>query len=510
MWRVRFPGGMAFNLVPCRAIHRVRRDDWIVIGGHRSEGTADRPLRDDRAEIAPPDGRKPGEIDVSILEKRPYARSVPEIAETVPSGRSGRDLVPGTARSAFSHRTFRTVYLGAFASNIGTWMQNVVLGALAYELTHSAVFVGIMTAAQLGPLLVFSMVGGMLADSFDRKRLLLTLSVQQAVFSILLAAVAMPAQPNRVLMVLVVLCIGIGNALYAPVFSAVVPVLVPRADLSGAISLNSVQMNASRIVGPAIGSMIFVRFGASWVFMVNAVSFAAIIGTLLRVTLPEPPASGGQGLSRLLEGLRVARRDRVVGQSLITIFTFSFLSLPFITQMPEIASANLGIAPRSGAYGVLYACFGLGAVVGALSIGTVFARSSMATVTRRGLVAFSALLVLFGLVRSPAAAYVAIMVLGCAYFAVITSLSTVLQQDLDDAVRGKVMALWIMGFGGTVPFGGLLGGWFLEQTSIMAMIGVGAAVALTLALVMELRPRDVPGSGAGRLDPENEAVALSD
>ena len=82
----------------------------------------------------------------------------------------------------------------------------------------------------------------------------------------------------------------------------------------------------------------------------------------------------------------------------------------------------------------------------------------MATVTRRGLVAFSALLVLFGLVRSPAAAYVAIMVLGCAYFAVITSLSTVLQQDLDDAVRGKVMALWIMGFGGTVPFGGLLGG----------------------------------------------------
>ena len=355
---------MAFNLVPCRAIHRVRRDDWIVIGGHRSEGTADRPLRDDRAEIAPPDGRKPGEIDVSILEKRPYARSVPEIAETVPSGRSGRDLVPGTARSAFSHRTFRTVYLGAFASNIGTWMQNVVLGALAYELTHSAVFVGIMTAAQLGPLLVFSMVGGMLADSFDRKRLLLTLSVQQAVFSILLAAVAMPAQPNRVLMVLVVLCIGIGNALYAPVFSAVVPVLVPRADLSGAISLNSVQMNASRIVGPAIGSMIFVRFGASWVFMVNAASFAAIIGTLLRVTLPEPPASGGQGLSRLLEGLRVARRDRVVGQSLITIFTFSFLSLPFITQMPEIASANLGIAPRSGAYGVLYACFGLGAVVG--------------------------------------------------------------------------------------------------------------------------------------------------
>lgn len=395
---------------------------------------------------------------------------------------------PGTARSAFQHRTFRTIYLGALASNVGTWMQNVVLGALAYSLTGSAVFVGIMTAAQLGPLLLFSVVGGMLADSFDRKKVLLTLSVQQAVFSVLLAAVALPESPNKVLMVLVVLCIGIGNALYAPVFSAVVPVLVPREDLSGAISLNSVQMNASRIVGPAIGSLIYARFGPSWVFLLNAVSFAAIIVTLTRVPLPPAPATGGQGLHRLLEGVHVARVDRVVGQCLVTIFTFSFLSLPFITQMPKIASTHLDIAPKSGAYGFLYACFGLGAVIGALSIGTVFAGSSMARVTRRGLVGFAVMLVIFGSLRSAPPAYVAILLLGCVYFAVITSLSTVLQHGLDDAVRGKVMALWIMGFGGTVPFGGLLGGWFLERTSIEAMVVVGALVAVGLAAAMDYRP----------------------
>lgn len=107
-------------------------------------------------------------------------------------------------------------------------------------------------------------------------------------------------------------------------------------------------MNASRIVGPAIGSVIFVRFGASWVFLVNAASFAAIVATILRVPLPEPPSTGAQGLHRLLEGVRVARTDRVVGQCLATIFTFSFLSLPFITQMPEIAAVNLGIEARSG------------------------------------------------------------------------------------------------------------------------------------------------------------------
>ncbi len=403
-----------------------------------------------------------------------------------------RVFKPGTARSAFSHATFRTVYLGAFASNIGTWMQNVVLGALAYSLTKSAVFVGIMTAAQLGPLLLFSVVGGMLADAFDRKRLLMILSVQQAAFSVLLALVTLPDDPNRAAMVAVVLCIGIGNALYAPIFSAVVPVLVPRRDISGAISLNSVQMNASRVVGPAIGTTIYAAFGPSWVFLLNAVSFVFVIASLTRVTLPDPPASGAQGLHRLLEGFQVARSQRVIGQCLITIFVFSFVCLPFITQMPKIAGDHLGIDPKSTSYGLLYGCFGLGAVVGALSIGTVFSQSSKAKLTRNGLIGFAVMLVAFSALRAPIPAYAVILVLGCVYFAVITSLSTVLQEDLDDKVRGKVMALWIMGFGGTVPFGGLLGGWAIEQVGIMPVLAVGAAVAVVLALVMDFSPERSP------------------
>ncbi|CAN5566925.1 N/A [soil metagenome] len=399
-----------------------------------------------------------------------------------------RTLVPGTARSAFSHKTFRTVYLGAFASNIGTWMQNVVLGALAYSLTKSALFVGIMGFAQLAPLLMFSVVGGMLADSFDRKKLLMILSVQQALFSILLAFVTLPSSPNRALMVGVVFCIGVGNALYAPIFSAVVPVLVPRRDIAGAISLNSVQMNASRVIGPAIGTTLYANFGPSWVFVLNAVSFTFVILSLSRVTLPPPPASGAQGLHRLLEGFRVAKADRVVGQCLAVIFTFSFVCLPFVTQMPKIAGDHLDIAPKSSSYGILYACFGLGAVIGALSIGTIFAHASKARLTRFGLVAFAVMLVVFGGLRMAAPAYVAILLLGCAYFAVITSLSTVLQQDLDDSVRGKVMALWIMGFGGTVPFGGLAGGWAMEHVGILPVLMVGAAMALLLAWYADLGP----------------------
>ncbi|HEV7720308.1 MAG TPA: MFS transporter [Iamia sp.] len=409
-----------------------------------------------------------------------------------------RAFTPGTARSAWSHPRFRTIYLGAFASNIGTWMQNVVLGALAYDLTGSGVFVGVVTAAQLGPLLVLSLVGGALADAVDRKKLLIVLSVGQGIASLGLAAVALDDSPNRVLLVAVVLAIGCMNALYAPTFSAVVPILVPRRDLAGAISLNSVQMNASRVVGPAIGSLIFANFGASFVFLVNAVSYGAVIIALTRVPLPEPRSTGTQGLHRLLEGIRYARGHREVGQAILVIFIFSLLALPFITQMPTLADENLGLAAKSEAYGLLYAAFGLGAVTGALSIGTLFAGRDKAALTRVGLVVFAGLLAVFSLLRAAPPAYLVIFAVGAAYFAVITSLSTVLQEHLDDSVRGKVMALWIMGFGGTVPFGGLAGGWIAERTSITTMVLVGAAVAVALAVVFDLRrsPADVEVAAA--------------
>jgi MFS family permease len=399
-----------------------------------------------------------------------------------------RTFTPGTAASALRHRTFRTVYFGAFASNIGTWMQNVVLGALAYELSDGSPFwVGLVMFAQLGPLLLLSMVGGMLADSVDRKKLLVILTIEQALFSGLLALVVIGGDNASIWAVFfVTLAIGIGNALYAPTFSAILPILVPREDMPGAISLNSAQMNGSRVIGPAIGSLLYSQYGASWVFLLNALSYVAIIFVLLRVPLPQPPPSRTQGLHRLLEGVRYARRDPVVGRSLVIIFSFSLLCLPFITQMPTIAGKNLDIAPRSLAYGLLYGAFGLGAVVGALSIGTVFAGSSMARLTRVGLVGFAALLALFAVLRSAPVAYPVIFALGAVYFAVITSLSTVLQRDLDDSVRGKVMALWIMGFGGTVPIGGLLGGLISERAGITAVMLGGAAVAVGLALYARL------------------------
>lgn len=422
----------------------------------------------------------------------PADQSVEDAVDALEDG--DRTIRAGTARAALQHTVFRRVFIGAFLSNIGSWMQNVVLGALAYDLTKSPSFVGVLLFAQLGPLLLFSLVGGLLADAFDRRRLLVTVSVLQGLLSLALAWVARAEDPSRAALVGIVFLIGMGQAVFGPTYGALLPSLVGREHLAGAISLNSAQMNGSRVVGPIIGAAVFSRVGPSWVFVINAASYLLVIGSLLSVRLPDPApdTSGLQGVRRLLAGFHVAKRDRIVARCLIIIFTFSLLSLPFIGQMPTLADRNLGIAARSTQYGLLYACFGVGALMGALSIGTVLANRSLERVVRVGLVAFAGFLAAFSLVRTPAAAYPGILLVGLAYFAVITSLSTVLQQRLDEASRGRVMALWIMGFGGTVPIGNLIAGPLIEATSVTTVVLAGAAVAVALAAYADLTAPPVP------------------
>jgi MFS family permease len=413
----------------------------------------------------------------------------PTVEDAVDALEDGdRTFRTGSARAALRHKVFRRVFIGAFLSNIGSWMQNVVLGALAYDLTGSPAFVGVLLFAQLGPLMLFSLVGGMLADVFDRRRLLVIVSVLQGFCSLALAAVAASDDPSRAALVGIVFLIGMGQAVFGPTYSALLPALVGHDDLPGAISLNSAQMNGSRVIGPIIGAAVFSRFGASEVFIINALSYLLVIWSLLTVRLPPPvpDTSGLRGIRRVLAGFAVASQDRVVARCLIVIFTFSLLSLPFIGQMPTLADRNLHIAAKSTQYGVLYACFGVGALLGALSIGTVLADRNLERVVRVGLVAFAVFLAVFSLLRSAVLAYPAILLVGLAYFAVITSLSTVLQQRLDDSNRGRVMALWIMGFGGTVPIGNLIAGPLIELLSVTSVVLAGAVVALGLAAYADL------------------------
>jgi MFS family permease len=399
-----------------------------------------------------------------------------------------RALVRGTAQAALRHRDFRIVWSGTFASNIGTWMQNVLLGAYGFTLTHSETYVAILFFAQMGPLLLLSNVGGVLADMFDRRRLLLVCQVQQLVFSLVLAVLVTSSHPDEALLVLCVLVIGVGNAIGAPALNSILPTLVPRPDLPGAVALQSVQMNLSRVVGPAIGAAIYAGVGASPVFVLNALTYLFAVIALVVVRYPPHGAGRASGgvWARLAQGFDGVREDPLVRRVLITLVTLSFFSLAFVGLMPALAADNLGLATRSVEYGGLYAIFGLGAALGAISVGTWFAAFPKARLVRPALVAFGLLLAAFALVRQPWLAFVVAPVLGYAYFVVITSLSTVLQQHVEDAVRGRVMALWIMGFGGTVPVGVLVGGPIAQATSITLVLLIGAVVAVMLAFYADL------------------------
>lgn len=443
--------------------------------------------------LAPTPGRMAGCVvmpfDVPL--PRPSPESAEDAVDAVDALIDGdRVLRPGPARAALRHPVFRRVFIGAFLSNIGNWMQNVVLGAIAYDLTGSAEFVGLLAFAQLGPLLFFSLIGGVLADIFDRRRLLILITALQSTLSVVLAWEVLGNNPSPTTLVIIVFLIGLCNAIFGPTYSALLPALVGRADLPGAISLNSAQMNGSRVIGPVVGAVVLSTFGASWVFIMNAASYLLVIWALVTVTLPTPviDKSGPQGVRGLAEGFRVARRDRVVRRSLLIIFSFSLISLTFVAQFPTLADRNLGMAPRSQEYGYLYAAFGFGALLGAISVGTVLSSYNLARVVRVSLVAFAIFLAIFALLRSPVLAYPIVMLVGLAYFAMVTSLSTVFQQRLDDASRGRVMALWIMGFGGTVPIGGLLAGVAIEAFSVTTVVLVGAGAALGLAAYADLSP----------------------
>ena len=270
----------------------------------------------------------------------------------------------GTAAAALRHRNFRIVYVGTFSSNIGTWMQNVILGEFALNLTHSGFYVGLLYFGQLGPLLFLSMMGGLLADRVDRRRLLVTLQIVQGGLSFVLAAVAWTSHPSTVLIAVLVFAIGIANALGAPGLSAILPTLVPPEDLTGAVALTSVQMNLSRVIGPAIGGLIFVSLDAGPVFAINAVTYVfAVIGLVwARYPRYAHASDSERRKHRLLDGVRIARADPVIKYVLLTLFSFSFFSVTFVGILPVVAEYNLHVT--GGLYGLLYATFGVGAARG--------------------------------------------------------------------------------------------------------------------------------------------------
>ena len=399
---------------------------------------------------------------------------------------------PGTARAALAYPEFRILFIGTTLSSIGTWMQNFTLPAYVDGRTGSASLVGLLIFVQLGPLLLLSIPSGILADRFDRTKLVISMQAVMMAMSIVLAVLLLSDAPLWTIFA-AQLTIGVANTLNAPAFSASIPMLVDRRDLSGAISLNSAMINGTRIAGPALAALLAaIGFSLSQLFLVNAATYLFLIVPLaFMVRLPMPTgALPDRGWRKLGSGIRIVRRRGVLLRTLTTMFLFSLLCLPYVGLFPSVARINFGLDPEGGEYKLLYIVWGLGAFFGALAVGTWLARRDTRRLIPLGLLLFAAAIGTFALLDNWILALPVAGALGFVYFMTATALASVMQRNLADTERGAALPLWFMAFGGTVPLGTLAFGPLMDAIGARWVLGIGAVSALALAVWGDLKRLD--------------------
>ena len=399
---------------------------------------------------------------------------------STPVSRRNRQFKSGSARAAFQSRDFRRIWFGSFASNIGTWIQNVVLPVYIYGRTGRASFVAVVIFAQLGPILLLSIPGGVIADRVDRKKFLISMQILQLLCSLLLAFFA--ANDAAIWLIFAAqLGVGIGNALQIPGWSSMLTTLVPPKDLPGAISLNSTVINGARVIGPIIVAVL-----AQWnvttaqFFSINAVTYLFVIFALISVKIPEFTRDTTAGWRRFTFAFKIARERIVVSRLVLTLASFSLLSLPYVGLFPAVAQLNFGIESQSSTYNWLYATWGLGACLGGLSVSTVFVEIDNRRLIRIGFASFSVSMMVFALSPNLDFAFVSVFFLGAAYFFTTTSMQTVLVSGLSPEIRARVMALWFMAFGGTIPIGNLVFGPLIDRYGSQWLLIMGSLWAAVL------------------------------
>ena len=428
------------------------------------------------------------------------------MSATISAPDGARRPAHGTAAAALRNRNFRTMWLGLFASNIGTWMQTLVLPAYIYERTGSGWWVGVFALGQMGPMILLSIIGGVLADKFPRKVWLIAMQTEQLVLSVVVAwLVAVDAHLAAIFVVQ--LFVGIGNALNAPAMQGTMPNLVDPRDVPGAISLNSVMINGSRVIGPVIAALLMGRgVTVPQIFLINAATFLFAIFAIAIITIPPiGKATTAQGWDNVLTGIRIARRRSILSRLLLSMTLFSLFSLPYVALFPAVASRTFHISSKTATYKWLYATWGLGACVGALSIGTVLAQWNKPKLVRPFFLGFAASMTAFALLRSAAPAFPVGFLLGFFYFGLATTMLTVLQQNLRATERARVMSLWFMAFGGTVGISGFVFGPFIDHFGPRPMLFIAAAMALGLSWWCDVARRPL-----STLADEDATTALDD
>ncbi|MDP6582361.1 MAG: MFS transporter [Vicinamibacterales bacterium] len=375
---------------------------------------------------------------------------------------------------AFTFNKFRNVWLAAFTSAVGTWVQRFAQQWLILSLTGSAFILGLNTFLAELPLLLFTLIGGVIADRHDRRHLLMGSQAVQMVCALTLAAIVF-FDITRVRYILALSFIsGLAQAFGGPAFQSLLPSLVPRQHLPNAIALNSIQFNLAQAIGPAIGGVVLVGFGMAACFGLNGLSFLVVIAVLGLMRVPPPaPATRQRILTELQGGLRYVRHGGALLALTVLAFATTSLALPVRAFLPVFADDAAHLSQ-------MMTMLGAGAVVGALVVAWLGQFDHMGRTLLLVQVVFGGIVATFALLPITGFSYVLLFLSGVALLMIFSLTNSLVQLTVPDELRGRVISIYLVAFRGGMPLGSLISGYFITQFSAPTVI---AANGLLLSLV---------------------------
>lgn len=385
-------------------------------------------------------------------------------------------LFPSGLR-ALNHRDFRRFFAAQLGALVSGWMHTVAQAWLVLQLTDSPLRLGLIGTLQFGPILLFSVVTGAFADRLPKRRVLVTTQLTLAVLALVLAALVVSGRVQYWHVGAVAVLAGLAQAFDMPARQSYMAEMVGKADLVNAVALNSAAFNAARIVGPAIAGLVIARFGVVPAFVVNAVGILGVGATLL--ALPPGRAAARRGttvLEEIAEGVRYAARTPVIRLVLGVLFVVSITVFNFTVYVPLLARNVLGLGAEG--FGFLMAGLGVGAVAGALTVG--FWRAPQPPLRA---VVGAAACALTGLLSLSTARHVwvavpLLFVTGFFGLIVVASCNTRLQLAAPDELRGRMMSLYALVWGGVFPIGAFCVGAMSEAWGVSRAFAVSGSVGL--------------------------------
>ena len=394
--------------------------------------------------------------------------------------------------AALHYRDFRVLWFGAFTSTIGTWMQKVAQNWLVLTITgsSSAFFLGLDSFLGELPILLFTLIGGVIADRHDRRRLLLMSQYIQMATAFTLAALVYFNRVHIWQVLTLSVITGLAQAFGGPAHQSLLPSLVSKDDVPNAIAFNSIQFNLARVIGPLLAGGALAAFGMAACFGLNGVSFLAVIVAILSLRIRHAPPAGPSRLrEEFHEGLTfVRKRPALIGLAVLG-FATTFLGNPFLTFLPLFAQ-NVFHGDVS-LYTKLLACASAGAVTGALFVAWKGRFPHMGRAALLIQLAYAGLILAFALTRMLWLNAIILFFAGMCMVTVASVLSSLVQLNAPNEMRGRVMSLYMVAFRGGMPLGSLVGGWIASRASAQAVLMVNGVLMSLVAAWFLLKSHGV-------------------